>query len=106
MSFRTCISAAQLWLAQPPTSVVPDPQPRNPGGAIGKATDFILGLMMWGGLVGAVGALIAAGVMMVVGRRNRNNLAIDGAMSLPWILAGLALVLGASSFVTFFLGEK
>ncbi len=59
--------------------------------------------MKWGGLVGAVGALIAAGIMMAVGRRNRNNMAIEGAVSIPWVVAGLAVILGSASVVGFLL---
>ena len=59
--------------------------------------------MKWGGLVGAVGALIAAGIMMAVGRRNRNNMAIEGAVSIPWVVAGIAVILGSASVVGFLL---
>ena len=78
----------------------PNPDPKAPPGKIGDATNFVLGLMKWGGLASAVGAFIAAGIMMIVGRRNRNSLAVDGAMSMPWIVGGLALVLGAASIVS------
>jgi hypothetical protein len=104
MILHALLSDIHNWLSQsPPTEIVPDPRPIAPGGQLTKATNTLLGWMMWGGLVGGVGALIAAGIMMAVGRRNRNNMAIEGAASLPWVIAGLALVLGASSLVSFFL---
>jgi hypothetical protein len=80
-----------------------DPNPVAPDGPLGKAVVMALGVMKWGGLVGAVGALIAGGIMMAVGRRNRNNLAVEGALSVPWVIGGLALILGASSLVGFFI---
>ncbi|WP_309114655.1 hypothetical protein [Saccharothrix sp.] len=81
---------------------IPDPPPQAPEGPLAEATNTMLGFMKWGGLVGGVGAGIAAGIMMVIGRRNRNNMAIEGAISIPWIVGGLALVLGAASLVGFF----
>jgi hypothetical protein len=91
-------------LDPPPTADLPDPKPEAPPGVLGDAANTFLGWMKWGGLVGAIGALIAAGIMMAVGRRNRNNMAVEGAMSLPWVVGGLALIFGATSLVGF-LGE-
>ncbi|WP_298181018.1 hypothetical protein [Saccharomonospora sp.] len=91
---------AQSWVSQ---QLVPDPPPAAPPGKLTEATNIILGWMKWGGLVGAVGALIAAGIMMAVGRRNRNNMAIEGAVSIPWVVAGLAVILGSASVVGFLL---
>jgi len=88
------------WVAQPPP-LVPDPPPSAPPGELSNAADTVLGWMKWGGVVGAVGALVAAGIMMAIGRRNRNHMAIEGAVSLPWVVGGLALVLGAASVVGF-----
>lgn len=88
-------------LVQPP--LVPDPEPVAPPGELANAANTLLGWMKWGGIVGAVGAATAAGIMMVVGRRNRNHMAIEGAVSLPWVVAGLALVLGSASIISFLL---
>jgi hypothetical protein len=89
----------QAWVAQPP--LVPDPPPAAPPGELSNATNTLLGWMKWGGVVGAVAALIAAGIMMAVGRRNRNHMAIEGAVSLPWVVAGLAMILGSAAVVGF-----
>ena len=83
--------------------IVPDPAPQAPPGELAEAVSTLLGWMKWGGIVGAVAAATAAGIMMVVGRRNRNHMAIEGAVSLPWVVAGLALVLGSASIVSFLL---
>lgn len=85
------------WLAQ-----VPDPAPQAPPGELADAVDTLLGWMKWAGLVGAVAGFLCAGIMMAIGRRNRNNMAIEAAVSLPWIIAGLALVSGSAAIVGFF----
>lgn len=100
MSTHVFFAELQTWLAQPP--LVPDPPPAAPGGKLTAATNTILSWMKWGGLVGAVGAGIASGIMMAIGRRNRNNMAVEGAISLPWIFGGVALIMGSASVVGFF----
>ncbi len=77
----------------------PDPDVGDPPGKLGHAVNLVLGLLKWGGLVGAVGAMIAAGAMMAIGRRNRNNAAVEGAMGIPWVFGGIAVILGAASLV-------
>jgi hypothetical protein len=95
------VSAVVVWIHHWATVPIPDPTPIPIPGQVAHATNTVLGWMKWIGLVGAVGALIAAGVMMAVGRRNRNNMAIEGALSLPWVVGGLALILGSASIVGF-----
>lgn len=43
---------------------------------------------------------------MAVGRRNRNNMAVEGAMSVPWVIGGLALILASTSIVGFVIGGE
>jgi hypothetical protein len=31
-------------------------------------------------------------MMMILGRRNRSNMAVDGATGIPWVLGGLSLM--------------
>ncbi|WP_158886261.1 hypothetical protein [Amycolatopsis anabasis] len=88
---------ANTWLLQ--QYDLPDPKPKAPEGKLSDAADTILAWMKWGGLVGAIAALVAGGIMMAVGRRNRNNMAIEGALSIPWVIGGIALMLGATSMV-------
>ncbi|CAL9677689.1 hypothetical protein SUDANB95_08016 (plasmid) [Actinosynnema sp. ALI-1.44] len=102
MSTHVIFMQLQDFLAQDPP-LIPDPAPAAPPGKLADATNTLLAWMKWGGLVGAVGALIAAGIMMAVGRRNRNNMAIEGAISLPWVIGGLAMILGSASLVGFVL---
>ena len=96
-----------LWLSQPPSQpVVPDPAPQVPPGKLSEAANTILAWLKWGGLVSAVGAFFVAGIMMEVGRRNRNNMAVEGAMSVPWVVGGMALILASASIVGFVLGGQ
>jgi hypothetical protein len=97
------LSVVTIWgFVQPG---LPDPAPQAPPGRLSEAASTLLGWMKWGGLLGAIGALVAAGAMMAVGRRNRNNMAVEGAMSLPWVIGGVALMLGAASLVGFLAGS-
>jgi len=54
----------------------------------------------WAGVVGGIMGLMACGIMMAVGRRNRSNLAGEGASGIPWTLAGLTIIALASGIVT------
>jgi hypothetical protein len=53
--------------------------------------DTFIGWMKWILVVCGVGGLLACGIMMAVGRRNRSAFAADGAAGIPWVLAGLTL---------------
>lgn len=101
MLFDVMCTVLQIWVGQPP--LVPNPEPVAPPGELANAANTLLAWMKWGGIVGAVASATAAGIMMVVGRRNRNHMAIEGAVSLPWVVAGLALVLGSASVISFLL---
>src|SRR2546422_7169963 len=88
--FNNAFTRLSVRLAQPPpsTPLLPDPKPEAPPGKLSDAANTMLSWLKWGGLAGAVGALVVAGIMMAVGRRNRNNMAGEGAMSLPWGIGG------------------
>ncbi|MFJ5984421.1 hypothetical protein [Lentzea sp. NPDC092896] len=83
-----------------------DPAPSAPPGPLKEGAETLLSWVKWGGLFGAVGAGVAAGIMMAIGRRNRNTMAIDGAISIPWIIGGIALILGSASLVSFFVPSQ
>ncbi len=103
MSVHIVLTTAHYWLTAGPGPLIPNPDPSAPPGELTAATNTLLAWMKWGGLVGAVAMLIAIGIMMTIGRRNRNNLAIEGAVGIPWVVGGLAMVLGSASIVGFFL---
>jgi len=88
--------AAQAWLFAPEPSpspggvLPPNPGPEPPPGMEAVASTFI-GWGKWLLLIaGVVGFFVCAG-MMIIGRRNRSQTAVDGAAGVPWVLAGLAL---------------
>ena len=78
---------------------VTDPGPLEPPGLGGPISDM-LGWLKWIALAAAVGGLIVAGIMMAVGRRNRNQWAAEGAISLPWVVGGLFTIASAATIVT------
>jgi hypothetical protein len=85
-----------------PAAGVPNPAPVAPPG-LARRVDTLLAWWKWGSLVAGVFGLIACGAMMVIGRRNRSNLAADGATGIPWVLAGLTLIALSSGIVGVFL---
>ncbi|MFB7030981.1 MULTISPECIES: hypothetical protein [unclassified Streptomyces] len=58
---------------------------------VGWAKYFAIGA----GILG----IIACGIMMMVGRRNRSHLAAEGANGLLWVLGGLSVVTLAAGVV-------
>jgi hypothetical protein len=80
---------------------VPNPTPQAPPGLAGPV-NTLLGWWKWGALVAGVFGLIGCGAMMAIGRRNRSNLAADGATGIPWVLAGLTLIALSSGIVGVF----
>jgi len=81
---------------------VPNPAPKAPPGLTGPI-NTLLAWWKWGALVAGVFGLIGCGAMMAIGRRNRSNLAADGAAGIPWVLAGLTLIALSSGIVGVFM---
>ncbi len=81
---------------------VPNPAPKAPPGLSGRV-NTLLAWWKWGALVAGVFGLIGCGAMMAIGRRNRSNLAADGATGIPWVLAGLTLIALSSGIVGVFM---
>jgi hypothetical protein len=80
---------------------VPNPAPVAPPG-LANRVGTLLAWWKWGSLIAGVFGLIACGAMMAIGRRNRSNLAADGAAGIPWVLAGLTLIALSSGIVAVF----
>lgn len=97
------LQAHQVLMLAAGAAAVPNPAPGQLPGQLGTDLNTIIG---WGKTLaiafGVVG-LIACGVMMMVGRRNRHSFAADGAAGVPWVLGGLALVSVSSAIVGVFL---
>jgi hypothetical protein len=51
------------------------------------------------GVVAGIVGFGACGIMMILGRRNRSNMAVGGATGIPWVLGGLSLMSLASGLV-------
>ncbi|NAZ81034.1 hypothetical protein GTR02_04290 [Kineococcus sp. R8] len=79
--------------------VIPDPPAVAPPG-VGEKVTTLLGWAKWGGLIAGIVGLLACGIMMAVGRRNRSSMAADGASGIPWVLAGLTVVSFSASIVS------
>ncbi|MCI2238108.1 hypothetical protein MN205_06335 [Kineococcus sp. TRM81007] len=78
---------------------IPNPPAVAPPG-VGDKISTLLGWGKWGGLIAGIVGLIACGIMMAVGRRNRSSMAADGASGIPWVLAGLTVVSFSTSIVS------
>ena len=81
---------------------VPNPAPAPPPG-LARRVGTLLAWWKWGSLIAGVFGLVACGAMMAIGRRNRSNLAADGAAGIPWVLAGLTLIALSSGIVAVFI---
>jgi hypothetical protein len=57
----------------------------------GPATQ-LLSWLKWVGLIAGMLGFGLCAIMMIVGRRNRSNMAVDGATGIPWVLGGLSLM--------------
>jgi hypothetical protein len=93
--------AQQLYaahLASIPLADVPNPKPAPPPGLQGFGND-VVSWMKYIGIIACLGGLIACGIMMAVGRRNRNEMSTQGALGLPWVMAGMAVIGGAAGIV-------
>lgn len=80
----------------------PNPAPAAPPGLSGTV-NTLLAWWKWGALIAGVFGLVGCGAMMAIGRRNRSNLAADGATGIPWVLAGLTLIALSSGIVGVFM---
>jgi hypothetical protein len=82
------------WLSQIPEV----PAPQAPPG-LGELANTLLSWLAWGvAISGVTGLLICAG-MIILGRRSRNQMAIDGLMGAVWVFGGLALAGSAGVLV-------
>jgi hypothetical protein len=82
-------------LEQVLAAATPTPNPLNPKPTLPPGLDTVSGQLL-GWLKGililcGVGGLVACGIMMTIGRRNRSSFAADGAAGIPWVLGGLTL---------------
>jgi hypothetical protein len=81
---------------------VPDPVPAAPPG-LSSDVSTLLGWWKWIALTAGVFGLTGCGAMMAIGRRSRSAMAADGATGIPWVLAGLTLIVLSSGIVGIFM---
>ena len=72
-------------------ATIPNPMPIAPPG-MEKPAAMLLGWMKWIGIIAGLVGLGICALMMIIGRRNRSTMAVDGATGIPWVLAGLSLI--------------
>ena len=60
---------------------------------------LIEGLRQANGIIAGIVGFGACAIMMIMGRRNRSNMAVDGASGIPWVLGGLSLMSLSSGLV-------
>lgn len=92
-------SASLLRLgAQLSVALQPNPAPKAPPGLESLGSDLIA-WTKWAALIAGVVGLIVCGIMMIIGRRNRSGLAVEGAIGIAWAIAGLVVVAAAGLMV-------
>jgi hypothetical protein len=79
-----------------------NPPPQAPPG-LANDVSTLLGWWKWIALTAGIFGLVGCGAMMAIGRRSRSALAADGATGIPWVLAGLTLIVLASGIVGIFM---
>lgn len=79
-------------------AVVPNPGPVAPPGMAEPAAQLI-SWMKWVGIIAGLIGFGMCAIMMILGRRNRSNMAVDGATGIPWVLGGLSTLSLAAGVV-------
>jgi hypothetical protein len=69
-----------------------------PDGFAEKAAELI-GWLKWGVLAAGVVGLLICAMMIVLGRRNRNQMAFEGLIGGAWVLGGLLIASVAATLV-------
>ncbi|MEV6672867.1 hypothetical protein [Streptomyces sp. NPDC051162] len=81
----------------------PNPKPEAPPGM----KDVFGGWVAWAkwiAVMSGILGLIACGIMMMLGRRNRSHLAAEGASGIVWVIAGISVASLAGGAVPMFFG--
>ncbi len=52
----------------------------------------LLGWLKWGAIAAGLAGLFICAIMMMLGRRGKSQTAVEGAVGIPWVLAGLLLL--------------
>ncbi|MFI9203740.1 hypothetical protein [Streptomyces sp. NPDC053048] len=81
----------------------PNPKPKAPHGMSGVFGEWV-SWAKWIAVMAGILGLIACGIMMMVGRRNRSHLAAEGASGIIWVIAGISVASLAGGAVPMFFG--
>ncbi len=68
-----------------------NPSAQPPDKVTGKIME-LLGWLKWGAIVAGLAGLFICAIMMMLGRRGKSQTAVEGAVGIPWVLAGLLLL--------------
>lgn len=84
-----------------PSQALPDPAPAPPPG-LEELSTLLISWLKYGVLIaGVIMILICAG-MVILGRRNRNQIATEGVLGFVWVLGGLAMASVTAGLVAIF----
>ncbi|MBE1580487.1 hypothetical protein ACFORH_38920 [Amycolatopsis roodepoortensis] len=75
-----------------------DPPPSMPPGLENFGSDvvsWVKGL----GILSVIVGLAICGIMMALGRRNRSEMAAQGAIGIPWVIGAALIITGAAAIV-------
>jgi len=66
--------------------------PATPPPGLGPVMSTILSWTKWIAIFCGIGGIFVIAIMMMIGRRNRSQMAADGMSALPWIVGGFLLI--------------
>lgn len=83
-------------------ALIPNPDATVPPG-LGVFSETFISWLKWAlGAAGVAGVLFC-GLMVILGRRNRNQMATEGVMGAVWVVGGVVLGSSAALLVAVFL---
>lgn len=95
IDFASAFDAATMLASAPnPAPTVPDGMQDPVNKIIGWGKWIVMAL-------GVIGLLVCAG-QMIMGRKNRHQMAADGATGIPWVIGGVSLIALAAPLIDAF----
>jgi hypothetical protein len=82
----------------------PNPPPKSPPG-LDKVFGSWISWAKWIAVAVGILGMIACGIMMMIGQRNRHHLAAEGAAGLVWVVAGISVASLAAGTVPMLFGS-
>jgi len=72
---------------------------------LGPVMSTILAWTKWIAIFCGIGGIFVIAIMMMIGRRNRSQMAADGMSALPWIVGGFLLIGLSATLAETLVGE-